>query len=198
MSEEFVRTIRRAQFYECTYFNRRLRSRTYRASKRPRISSSNLPLRRASIFSFFHINRSISGSTIQGHARTPITSTFPEDLNGLHCAPVSVVVQRWHHTIQYCCIWWLLAVFHISPKPLPPGAVIRSRSFLPDARGFSSVTGGAPIFPFSSSGAVGARESACRHVSRFSTSNHPIIRRLTMGPGVNNTKAATQGTCISR
>lgn len=74
-------------------------------------------------------------------------------------------------------------MFHISPKPLPPGAVIRSRPFLPDARVFSSVAGGVHFVPFSSSGADGVRESACHHVSPFGASNHPIIRRLTMELG---------------
>lgn len=59
------------------------------------------------------------------------------------------------------------------------------------ARVFSSVAGGAPIVPFSSSGADGVRESACHHVSPFGASIHPIIRRLTMELGGNTTKAAT-------
>lgn len=203
LTERDVRTIRTAQFHECTYFNRRLRSRTYEALGRGikfQIVVQSAPESCINLL-LFQQHQTLDIRLDNPGARTPISSTFPGDLNGWYCTPVSVVAQRWYRTLQYRCIWWLLVVFHISPKPLPPGAVIRSRPFLPDARVFSSVAGGVHFVPFLSSGADGVRESACHHVSPFGTSNHPIIRRLTMelGGGHYSTKAAaTQGTCIPR
>jgi hypothetical protein len=85
-------------------------------------------------------------------------------------------------------------MFHISPKPHRPGAVIRSRPFLPDARVISSVAGGAPFVPFLSKGAFGVRELQATMSALLVPSQPSIIRLLTMGLGDSTTKTATQGT----
>lgn len=103
LAEKFVRTVRTAQSRGCTYFDKKttvpeLRSALVVASKFQTVvqfapEACINPL-------LFQQHQTLDIRLNSPGARTAISSTFPEDLNGWYCTPVSVVVQRWYRALR--------------------------------------------------------------------------------------------------
>lgn len=90
-----VRTIHASQFHERTYFHRTLRSRTNRVPGRGiNFQTVVQSAPEACIDPLLFPQQTFGIKLNNPGARTTISPTFPEDLNGWYCTPVSVVVQR--------------------------------------------------------------------------------------------------------